>query len=155
VPRPLIILALASASLVWLAAITTAPVAAAPRVAAVTYMAGSLICHQQSDRSFHYGTAQFPVCARCYGLYGGGVVGVLSWAGLAGIGAARRRAAARWTSFAVVRGVLIVAAVPTVATVALAWIGWDASNAVRAILAIPLGVAIAAVVTAVAAGDLR
>jgi anti-sigma-K factor RskA len=52
--------------------------------------------------------------------------------------------------------VLLIAALPTLVTVASAWAGlWDASNLWRAALAIPLGVSLAAVIAAVAAGDLR
>jgi hypothetical protein len=41
-------------------------------------------------------------------------------------------------------------------SVGLAWLGVaDGTNIVRAALAVPLGVVLAAVVTAVAAGDLR
>lgn len=35
-------------------------------------------CHQRSDRSFFYHGWQFPVCARCTGLYLGYVIGIIS-----------------------------------------------------------------------------
>lgn len=34
-------------------------------------------CHQKSDRSFFYHGWQFPVCARCTGLYLGYLLGLL------------------------------------------------------------------------------
>src|SRR5436309_2976569 len=40
-------------------------------VAVAVYGAGSIICHQLPGRSFHVGSAQMPVCARCTGIYAG------------------------------------------------------------------------------------
>ena len=37
--------------------------------AAVTYVVGGVLCHQQPTRSFHLWDTQMPVCARCSGLY--------------------------------------------------------------------------------------
>lgn len=34
-------------------------------------------CHQRSERSFFYHGWQFPVCARCTGLYSGYVIGTI------------------------------------------------------------------------------
>ncbi len=34
-------------------------------------------CHQREDRSYHIGKYQFPVCARCQGVYIGYLVGLL------------------------------------------------------------------------------
>lgn len=140
----------------WNAALWAAPVASATTVSALTYLAGALVCHQKPERSFHRDGAQFPVCARCHGLYAGALVGVIGWVLFAGAGG---RAAARTTPVLKrdrVRATLLIVAIPTMLTFALAWLGvWDASNAWRAALAIPLGAAIAALVAAVAAGDLR
>jgi uncharacterized membrane protein len=33
-------------------------------------------CHQMHERSFFFGDYQFPVCARCTGIYIGGVIGI-------------------------------------------------------------------------------
>ena len=133
-----------------------APRGEMPRVAALTYLTGSLICHQQPTRSFYRAGSQLPVCARCLGLYVGALVGVAGWAIMSGLGGTSRPRGARLLQPPVVRGALIVAALPTLATVATAWAGvWDASNIVRATLALPLGALIAVAVTAVAAGDLR
>ncbi len=34
-------------------------------------------CHQRSERSFHLGNFQMPVCSRCQGVYTGYLVGLL------------------------------------------------------------------------------
>jgi hypothetical protein len=41
----------------------------------LVYMAGSVVCHQRADRSFHAWGVQLPVCGRCVGLYAGAVLG--------------------------------------------------------------------------------
>ena len=58
-----------------------------PIAAAAVYAAGSLVCHQRPERSFHLAGAQLPVCARCLGLYVGGFVGAIAWVLMAGVGA--------------------------------------------------------------------
>ena len=128
----------------WLLLILAAPVLWVP-VAGVMYAAGSFICHQLPDRSFHIDSSQLPVCARCFGIYGGSTVG-----SVLGASAVARRwisgaqplpaRSLRWTWTA-------IAAVPTAATFALEWwFGWPISNAVRAVAALPLGAAVAFVV---------
>ena len=103
-------------------------------------LAGSLVCHQRPERSFHRDGAQFPVCARCLGLYAGGWLGVLAWAVLAGLGREASRRAQRLSRHA--RLVLVALAVPTLVSLAAARLGsWDASNTARALLAVPLGAA--------------
>jgi hypothetical protein len=128
----------------WLLLLVAAPSLAAP-VAGVLYAAGSLICHQLPERSFHLQGIQLPVCARCLGIYGGAAVG--SAAGAAAVG---RRVLAWWRQPAT-RSLnwiaTAVAASPTLATFVLEWgFGWPISNAVRAIAALPLGFAVAFVV---------
>lgn len=133
-----------------------APAAAWPRWSAATYAAGSLICHQQPERSFHLHAAQLPVCARCTGLYVAAVLGVLGWVAISGSGRAPRAGAGRWLTAARLRLLLIAAALPTALSVASGMLGWwDGTNLTRALLALPLGSAIGLVVAAVAAGDLR
>lgn len=152
--RPLSLATLALVTTLWSAAIVAAPAGETPRLSALTYAAGAMVCHQRPERSFHRGAAQYPVCARCFGLYTGAVAGVAAWALIAGVRpVARTRALHTTRNF---RRVLILAAVPTIVTVATAAAGWwDASGVTRAVLAFPLGAAIAAVVTAAATGDLR
>jgi hypothetical protein len=134
--------ALPVAAVAWAVLIVAAPwagsTAGAPGVVrwtgAGTYLAGSVICHQRPDRSFHTDGVRWPVCARCSGLYLGGAAGVLlAW--LAG----RRRAA---VPFGAWRRLLLAMAAPTAATLALEW--WNpawSSGLVRALASAPLGAA--------------
>ncbi len=65
---------------VWVALILTAPVAKLNGFAAVSsplYHFFNYICHQQSERSFHIAGEQFGVCARCFGVYFGLLLGFL------------------------------------------------------------------------------
>jgi hypothetical protein len=130
-------------ALAWVAALAAGPLLPVP-VAGLLYAAGSFICHQMSDRSFHVGAFQLPVCARCFGLYAGGAVGSLA-AALAGEAFRRRLLAAEarrryiWTA---------VAALPTVLTLVLEHgFGWPLSNDARAIAALPLAAVVGLVVT--------
>src|SRR5438093_145990 len=52
----------------------SAPSAAAQAFAFVVYRAGSVLCHQRPERSFHLFSMQMPVCARCTGIYAGGAL---------------------------------------------------------------------------------
>jgi uncharacterized membrane protein len=92
--------------------------------AAAVYAAGSNICHQRSERSFHIGGHKMPVCARCTGLYVSAAAAPLT----------ARRA----------RLILLVAALPTALTWGLEYAGvMPFSNAARALAALPLGFAAA------------
>ena len=154
--RRLVLAALFLLLLSWNAALFAAPTGDLPGLSALTYVTGSLICHQQPARSFYRGGAQLPVCARCLGLYGGALIGVAGWALLGGLGAMPRRGADRLLRPSFVRGALILTAIPTLVTVMMAWLGvWDATNLVRAVIAVPLGATVAVAVVAVGAGDLR
>jgi hypothetical protein len=133
----------------WLLLIVVAPVLWIP-VAGVMYAAGSFICHQLPERSFHVQGAQLPVCARCLGLYCGGAFGsVLGASAIVryrinrGQPLLARAVRWRWT---------VAAAIPTLATVVLEWgFGWPLSNTVRAAAALPLGAAVAFVVVSAVA----
>jgi uncharacterized membrane protein len=113
---------------------------------------GSVICHQIPERSFFWGAYQFPVCARCTGLYASGALGLAGWVAVKALRrwrpiAIAPAAALRWT---------VIAAVPTAVSVAAGLLGvWDGTNITRAALAIPLGVTAGAIVAAVATKDLR
>jgi uncharacterized membrane protein len=156
VSRRVALLVLLLIAVSWSTALVAAPRPLVPTVSALTYTAGSLICHQRPERSFHHQGAQYPVCARCLGLYIGAVGGVLLWTGVSGLGRTARAGTAALTHPALVRRILIIAALPTAATVVVSWLGWwDAGNVVRAAVAVPLGATIAAVIAAVAARDLR
>jgi uncharacterized membrane protein len=115
-------------------------------VAAFIYAAGSIVCHQLPERSFHIAGVQLPVCARCTGLYAGGLIGAIVW-----LARARRPLA-----HATARRALVLASIPTLVSVVSALAGWwDPANALRAVLALPLGVIVGVLVTAVAVRDLR
>jgi uncharacterized membrane protein len=129
-------LALTALALVWTLAIIASPLAAASGHgtwgAAIAYRIGALVCHQRAERSFHLLGVQMPVCARCFGLYIAGTIGLLlAAAGVAG----------RWSVVAN-RALLAVAALPVAITVALEWGGAiQAGNILRFASGLPLGVA--------------
>jgi uncharacterized membrane protein len=146
----------------WVGALTAAPLPSRssqgvrPVAAAAVYAAGAVVCHQRPERSFHLAGAQLPVCARCLGLYVGGFLGAISWMLVAGLGAQRSGRAQRFLEPPVVRATLCACALPTCVTVVTAAAGvWDPSNVPRALLAAPLGLAVGALVCAVASRDLR
>ena len=133
-------LGLTGAALMWLTLILMSPVAlASGRLSTLTmavYHAGSLVCHQRPERSFHLAGAQLPVCARCFGLYLSGAVGLLV--------ASRRRGS---ISAATSRLLLVMAALPIAVTVALEWLGLiHTTNIVRMLTGLPLGFAAAVVI---------
>jgi uncharacterized membrane protein len=104
------------------------------------YALSSRICHQKPDRSFESDGHQWPVCARCTGLYCAVPVGAL--AGLV----RRRRADSRDTRL---RAAVVGAALPTMGTLVAEWAGLAVvSNVTRALAALPLGAAGAYVVLA-------
>jgi uncharacterized membrane protein len=108
---------------------------AAPGFVTAVYVAGSRICHQRSERSFHSQGVKWPVCARCSGLYLGGAVGALAWLVI------RRRRPASGPL-----GWLVAAAVPTALTFPLEWGGAGVGNLARALAGVPLGALIAIVI---------
>jgi uncharacterized membrane protein len=116
----------------WVAAVVWLPFhvhhGASPIVTTAVYGAGALVCHQRPERSFHGRDAQFPVCARCTGLYVGALVGAL----MAWSGAAQLPRRVTW--------ILACAALPTAVTLAVELSGAAApSNLSRAVAALPLG----------------
>lgn len=154
---PVIVITVAAAG--WACWLATAPAVAAAVpsrpvawAAAVTYQAGAFVCHQQDSRSLHVGGVRMPVCSRCFGLYAGAAVGALLAAGwLFSLRPAARRqprlplSRCRWAAAA--------CAMPTLA----AWAGEHLAGlavpgAARATLALPLGAAVAAIVTLWAGG---
>jgi len=100
--------------------------------ASAGYLTGGMVCHQRPERSFHLAGAQLPVCGRCTGLYVSAAAGVL----LAWRWPRAKRNPARH---------LLLAALPSAATFALEWSGtWPVSNVVRSVAAVPLGLAVGA-----------
>jgi len=148
----------ASLAVLWAGWLVATPVVAAAGpsgatlvAVAATYRAGSLICHQHADRSFHIGDVQTPVCARCVGLYGGAAIGAII--GLGWMRRRRRRAERSLVRQTDLRKVLLGAAVPTAALWALEHIvSVDISNLARCAGAVPLGAAVAGFVVAWVAG---
>lgn len=108
------------------------------------------MCHQLPERSFAWAGRQWPVCARCSGIYLGMALGLLMWLlvrRMIGTRPVDQRRALSW---------LVIAALPTAVSWASGVVGfWDGTNVIRFALALPLGIAGGAVVAAVAAKDLR
>jgi uncharacterized membrane protein len=141
--------AITLAAIVWLSIIIVSPWALAHgsgRLLAVSaYEIGARICHQRPERSFHLAGVQMPVCARCFGLYVSGALGLsLAWL-------QRRR-----LSPIVARLALGVAALPIALTVILERIGTIApSNVERMLTALPLGFVAGLVIVGSLAGAAR
>ncbi len=134
-PRVVLAAGLTALALVWALILVAAPYAAADGrllwLTASVYELGSLICHQRAERSFHLAGVQMPVCARCFGLYAAGALGLLAAWG-------QRR---QWST-GTTRWVLAVAALPIAASVALEFAGaMSTSNAFRCATGLPLGFA--------------
>jgi uncharacterized membrane protein len=144
-------LLLAAAALAWIVVLAAAPSAAlGVPVSGLTYAAGSLVCHQRPERSFHLGLAQLPVCARCSGLYLGAALAAVAALRGGGLDALAARGAG--PSRRAARLAIAVAAVPTVATwVAEAAGVWAPANVTRFVAALPLGAAVAATLAYAAA----
>jgi len=112
------------------------------RVSAIVWMASSVICHQRPERSFHAAAVQYPVCARCTGLYLAAPFGLLVAFGLSP-GSYRR-----W------RSIVLFAAVPTAMSILLEQLGGPTGLTSRMVAALPLGAALAGFVGAATMGRL-
>lgn len=131
--------ALAGGSILWIATLAAAaarPFAPDALIYDLVVAFSSLICHQQPERSFHWNSVAWPVCARCLGLYAAAPLGAVMAL------AARTPSAPRSRG----RNVLLlsIAAFPTLLT----WLGehvfgLPVSNAWRFAAALPLGGAVA------------
>ena len=109
----------------WIAARPASPLYA---IAFAVYAAGSVVCHQWPERSFHLWAAQMPVCARCTGIYFAAAL-----MAVAATGARRLRAFG-----ASARLVLAAAVAPTVATLAFEWAtGHTPANWIRFAAGLP------------------
>ena len=154
--------AFVAASIVWAALLPLAPFAAsqpAPApfwygLALVVYGAGSFICHQLPARSFHSWSAQWPVCARCTGIYlGAAMAAVVATVRLKPdtthetVRLKPDTTYVRRMSTRRARGLLVAAALPTAVTLIYEWTtGNTPSNAIRALAGAPLGAAVALIV---------
>jgi hypothetical protein len=159
VKRTASVVLLAAAAAGWASWLAAAPALAAgssPRpvlwAAAVTYRAGAFICHQQDARSLHVAGVRMPVCARCFGLYAGAAIGaVLAAAWI--LSARRRRRQGMRLPLARWRWAAAACALPTLAAWAAEHLfGLAVPGAARAVLALPLGMAIAAIAALWAGG---
>jgi uncharacterized membrane protein len=110
---------------------------------ALVYLVGSVVCHQRPERSFHAAGVQYPVCARCTGLYLAAPVGILAMLLTA---RARRPSLGRW------RMILLVAVLPTLVSIILERVGGPSDTISRALAALPLGAAAAGFVAAAVLG---
>lgn len=118
-------------------------------LAGLAYFAGSVVCHQLPDRSFVTADTQWPVCARCAGIYLGVAVGFVAWWMLRRL-VGRRPGGRAWLTM------VAVVAAPT----AVSWVSgilgvWDGTNGIRFALAVPLGLIVGMVAASVFAKDLR
>jgi uncharacterized membrane protein len=112
---------------------------------ALVRIVGARVCHRRPERSFHTAGVQWPVCARCSGLYLGAAIGV--WVGFG-------RAVRRWIGKRRMTVFLILSSAPTVVTGVAEWgLGLPVTNVVRGATAIPLGAALGAAIVAVASSS--
>jgi len=149
--------AFVGAAIAWSLALPLAPmVASRPQTSSIgyafalaIYAAGSLICHQRPERSFHLLGTPLPVCARCAGIYAGAAITVvLVMAGSLKSHVSRLKAHRLETSD--VRLILLVSALPTAATLLYEWTtGQTPGNWIRAASGAPIGAAVAWIVRAV------
>jgi uncharacterized membrane protein len=141
--------AILTLAMLWAVAIVGLPRAhghpALARVSAIVWMAGSVICHQRPERSFHAAGVQYPVCARCTGLY------VAAPFGLLAVMLLRRRATATYRRW---RSLVLLAAVPTAVSILLEQVGGPSDTISRMLAALPLGAALAGFVGAAVSGRL-
>jgi uncharacterized membrane protein len=148
--RPILV----AAPILWIVALFAALVIASRTSAAVplyvlsaaVYEAGSLVCHQLSNRSFHAWGAQMPVCARCTGLYIGAAAVALA--------TTRMDRAAQRQVWDRARELLLMAATPTAVTLAYEWLsGVTPGNWIRAAAGFPLGAIVMLIVVAATASE--
>src|SRR5438874_1806839 len=110
--------------------LTKAATPGADVAALAVYVAGSVVCHQRPERSFHLAGVQMPVCARCTGIYVAAAIAAVA------VAVASIRGRGRWPAWAIA----LVSTVPSVATIVYEWTTGDMpSNWVRAAAGAPMG----------------
>jgi uncharacterized membrane protein len=146
------------AASVWAVAILVAPRVVATGaehpvlsgLGGLSYVIGSLVCHQRPERSFHAAGVQYPVCARCTGIYLGAALGVALAVGLWGFSVPRRLPVSvvyrRW------RLIFLIAIVPTAVSIIVERLGGPTGLPSRAVAGGLLGTAAAAFVATVVLG---
>jgi hypothetical protein len=146
----------------WPIAVLLAPMGAArPQSSAigypfalVMYAAGRVLCHQRAERSFHLLGIQLPVCARCLGIYAGAALMSMLTAVRpecsAALHASPPHRSMAGEGHRSLRTVLLISALPTAATLAAEWAtGHTPGNWTRAVSGVPLGAAVAWIVSGV------
>jgi len=150
--------AFASLALIWPAVLLAATrIAALPHrgtaaylMSAAVYYGGSLICHQRPERSFAVWGAQFPVCARCTGIYFGAAIGVI------GALVLRKPIVAVRLKPDTTAVMLIAASIPAALTLLYEWgTGVTPANWIRATSGVVLGGVAALVVMRAGAPPVR
>ena len=126
----LLAIALTAGASLWIVGLAAATPERAPAWRGLVYAVASTVCHQRPERSFFVDGRQFPVCARCAGLYISGALAALAaWCGT--------RRPPRDS-----RKLLLLAALPTILTIPVEWLGLSPlSNVARGTAALPLGAA--------------
>lgn len=121
---------LSAVSLLWSGALPAAAAGASTAngpwvwLAPIVYGIGHVVCHQRPERSFMWGSAAWPVCARCSGIYFGATLGAMLGLIVPLTLVASPARARSW---------LVLSATPAALTLALEWwTGQVPSNAVRA-----------------------
>jgi hypothetical protein len=108
--------------------------------ALVMYAAGSFVCHQRPERSFHLLGAQMPVCARCAGIYAGAAVA----AGVLWLRTVRASRHLSRLDHGPATRALLVSALPAAGTLLYEWTtGHTPGNWLRLASGTPLGAAAA------------
>lgn len=149
-----------TASCLWTAVLLAVPYVSArwpasrgvSAASASVYLAGTFVCHQRAERSFHPWGVRMPVCARCFGLYASASAGAaIGLIGLLALREGRARGDVR-----TLRRVVILAALPTAIVWLVEWVGWAQPPAIaRAALAAPLGAAIGWLVTTAVGAEIE
>lgn len=144
-PRVVLRRAFVLASVAWAVVLPLAPLAVTRppsgrlyAFAFLVYGLGSTVCHQLPGRSFFLHGAQWPVCARCAGIYAGGALGAIAWV------ARVRRMAFTWSAAGRAAGAetlaLVAAWTPAAITLLYEWTtGITPSNLARALSGLPAG----------------
>jgi uncharacterized membrane protein len=118
----------------WLGLIIGAPLLKANGLAAAAnwiYAPFSYLCHQISERSFHLSGEQLAVCARCFGVYAGLGIGILTYPLLLSVHSGE----------APPRFILFLAPIPTTIDFALEFFGiWQNTHFSRFATGASLGV---------------
>jgi uncharacterized membrane protein len=150
-------------ALLWPAALAAATrIAALPQrgdaaylLSAAVYFSAGLLCHQRPDRSFYLWGTQFPVCARCAGIYAGAALGVIAEL-VRRQPPAVRSPVTTFSRISPESRTLLAASIPAILTLVYEWTsGVTPANWIRALSGLVLGAAAAIVVMRAGAAPRR